>query len=342
MDIIEVNAESHYEAGKQIGVKTKELQQLFYAKFIPECSWDILVKQAASYLIETEKLFPHFVSELRGLALGIGVPFERVWALQCRDEVLGQLQNGKCSSVFIHTEEGWIVGHNEDDFWNGFSKEEARSLYFMVNKSIAGKSIFYLGFPFMIGGETVSINSSGTVQTINTLHHKDIQAGGVPRNIIARALCEMGSVDTIRDTLAKTKRASGYCHTFLIDNKLSCVESTETAFEFITPSDRFVHTNHYLGSLAAFEEKEDEGHFVTVERCDAIQHKIGTVKTGDELKQILHTQTNSESSIYRDGDFSRTMASVIIEVATGTVYVSNRNKGDESDWEKIIPFPKAP
>lgn len=340
MNIIDVNAESHYEAGRQIGVQTKELQQMFYAKLIPECPWDVLVAKAIPFLSATEQLFPHFISELRGLSEGIEIPFERVWAIQCRDEIVSQLESEKCSSVFIHTDTGWLVGHNEDDYWSGFSKEEVRQLYFMVRKTIAGNSMVYLGFPFMIGGETVSIHSSGVIQTINTLHHRNIQVG-VPRNIIARALSEMGSLDKIQDTLTQTKRASGYCHTFLIDNILSCIESTESAYELIDTADRFAHTNYYLGSLAEFEEKEDEGHTVTVERCDNLKQKIGTVQTIEDLKKVLHTKTVSENSIYRDGEFTITMVSIVIDVSTGILYAANRNTGDEADWEKIILYPKA-
>lgn len=340
MDVIEVNADSHYEAGRQLGIKTKELQQMFFARFIPECPWDVLIAKSLPFLAITEQIFPQFVLELRGLAEGIGVPFERVWAIQCRDEVLGLLKNEKCSSVFIRTDTGWLVGHNEDDFWNGFSKEEVRQLYFIVHKTIAGSSIFYLGFPSMVGGETVSLHSSGVIQTINTLHHINIQIG-VPRNIIARALSEMRSLDTIQTTLSQTKRASGYCHTFLIDNTLSCIESTEASYELIDTGDRFVHTNHYLGSLSRFEESEDEGHAITLGRCSNIRQKIHAVQTVDDLKEVLHAKTDSENSIYRDGEFSITMVSVIIEVSTGTLYISNRNKGDGADWEKIIPYPKA-
>jgi len=341
MDIIEVNASSHFEAGKQVGMKTRELQQMFYAKLVPEYPWEVMVRQSMPFLEVTERMFPQFVAELQGLAEGIGVPFERVWAIQCRDEIIGHHQNERCSSVFVRTDAGWIVGHNEDDFWNGFSKEEARKLYFLVRKTIAGDSIFYLGFPFMIGGETISIHSSGTVQTINTLHHKNIQIG-VPRNIIARALCEVDSFDKVRNLLGNTRRASGYCHTLLIEGTLSCIESTERSFEFIPTGDRFTHTNHYLGSLVESEEYEEEGYAITTKRCIAIGQKIGTVKTAANLKELLHTKSASEYSIYRDGEFSITMVSVIYDCAKGVLSVANRNNGDDTDWEDIIPFPKEP
>lgn len=340
MDIIEVNASSHYEAGKQVGIKTRKIQQSFYAKLIPEYPWDVMVQRSLPFLEVTEHVFPQFVSELRGLAEGIGIPFERVWAIQCRDEILGQKQNERCSSIFIRSPGGWIVGHNEDDFWSGFSKEEARDLYFLVRKTIAGNSIFYLGFPFMIGGETISVHSSGTVQTINTLHHRDIQVG-VPRNIIARALCETDSYDAVRAILSDTKRASGYCHTLLIDGTLSCIESTEKSFEFIPTSDRFMHTNHYLGSLVGSEEYEEEGYAITTKRCATIGQKIGAVATVEDLKKLLHTKTDSENSIYRDGEFSITMVSIVYDAATGMLSVANRNKDEGTDWESIIPFPKA-
>lgn len=340
MDIIEVNTSSHYEAGRQVGVKTKEIQRMFYAKLVPEFPWDVMVAQSAPFLEVTERVFPHFVSELRGLAEGIDVPFERVWAIQCRDEIVGHHQNERCSSVFVRSDRGWMVGHNEDDFWSGFSKEEARKLYFLVRKTIAGNSIFYLGFPFMIGGETISIHASGTVQTINTLHHKNVQVG-VPRNIIARALCEVDSLEKAQDILAKTKRASGYCHTLLIDGTLSCIESTESSFELIPTADKFVHTNHYLGSLVGSEEYEEEGYEITTKRCAAIGQKIETVETGEDLKTLLHTKSDSEYSIYRDGEFSITMVSVVYDSSKGVLSVANRNNGDRMDWEDIIPFPKG-
>ncbi len=333
MHCLRIQTNSYYDAGKQIGVATKELHQSFYTKFVPGIPWKTLVSESLPYLAETKKSFPHFVEEMRGLADGIEMPFERVWAFNCRDEVESPYPE-RCSSVFIHTNSGWIVGHNEDDYWNGFQENEMREYYFMVSKTISGNGLTYLACPFMIGGETVSVNSSGIIQTINTLYHAHNQIG-VPKNIIARAVSEAKSIEEIKGILAKTKRASGYCHNLLINNNLYCIESTENNFEFIKTTDRFVHTNYFQGLLSSAEDPGYIGKDATKQRCAVIENAIQSVNAIEGLKKTLLYKTESDASIYRKGDGVITMASTIIDTQARTLQVAVENKGDKTDWRNI-------
>jgi len=333
MQHLHIHANSHYEAGRQIGVATRELQLRYFKQFIPEHSWEMVIEKSLPYLMETQKAFPHLVEEIRGLAEGIGLPFENVWAFQCRDEIDKTLAE-RCSSVFIKTSGGWIVGHNEDDYWDGFSKNDARSYYFIVHKSIQNNSILYLACPLMIGGETVSINSSGIIQTINTLHHQDVQIG-VPKNIIARALSEAKDLAEVTEIFEKTKRASGYCHTLLINDDLYCIESSEDKYEFIQTSDKFVHTNHYLGSLSVCEDPLHNGKDISINRCQNIKQKIDFIQTAEELKELLQTQTASADSIYRDGEGTHTMATTVIDPKNKKIYCANENRGTTTSWMNI-------
>lgn len=335
MQFLKVKTNSHYDAGKQIGAVTKELHQEFYRKFVPELPWETLIKESLPYLAVTQRYFPYLIEEMQGLADGIGMPLESVWAFNCRDEIEGT-HNEKCSSVFIKASSGWIVGHNEDDYWRGFPEKEMRKYYFMVSKSISGNNMVYLACPFMIGGETVSMNSSGIIQTINTLHHTNIQVG-VPKNIIARAIAGADSIDAIRTIFNTVKRASGYCHTLLIKNNLYCIESNAQQFEFIQTSNRFVHTNHYLGSLSTSEDNSEKN--LTIQRCAAIKSAIISIDTVEELKKMLLFNTKSDNSIYREGDGVITMATTVITPDMNTIQITNENKGEGTNW-RIIPAPK--
>ncbi|MFZ2206686.1 MAG: C45 family peptidase [Microgenomates group bacterium] len=336
MQFLQIKTSSYYDAGKQIGLATKDLHHEFYRQFVPELPWEILIKESSPYLAATQKYFPYLIEEMRGLADGIGMPLERVWAFNCRDEIEGTY-NEKCSSVFIKTGSGWIVGHNEDDYWRGFQESMMRTYYFMVSKSISGNNMTYLACPFMIGGETVSMNSSGIIQTINTLHHANIQVG-VPKNIIARAIAGADSIEAIRTIFDTTRRASGYCHTLLVKNNLYCIESNAQQFEFIQTSNRFVHTNHYLGSLSISEDNSEKN--LTIQRCAAIKDAIVTTETVEELKKVLLFNTKSDSSIYREGDGVITMATTVITPDMNTIQITNENKGEETNW-RIIHTPQS-
>jgi len=334
MKFLHVKENSYYDVGKQIGIATKELHREFYNRFVPELPWEHLIRDSLPYLEITQKYFPHLIEEMKGLANGIEMPFERVWAFNCRDEIITSFTE-KCSSVFVKTSSGWVVGHNEDDFWRGFQSGEMRSYYFMISKTISGNNMTYLACPFMLGGETVSINSSGIIQTINTLHHSNTQIG-VPKNIIARAVAEADSIESVQVIFNTIKRASGYCHTLLIKNNLYCIESNAQQFEFIQTSDRFVHTNHYLGSLSLFEDNSEKN--ITIQRCFAIKDAISFVNTVDELKKVLQCNTRSKDSIYREGDDAVTMATTIINPDEKVIRIANENKGEKTDW-LVIPTP---
>lgn len=334
MQYLQIKANSYYDAGRQIGIATKKLHKDFYDQFVPELPWDNLMRESLPYFEVTQKYFPHLIEEMKGLANGIEMPLERVWAFNCRDEVVDSYKE-KCSSVFIKTSSGWIVGHNEDDYWKDFRSEEMRNYYFMISKSISGNNMTYLACPFMLGGETISINSSGIIQTINTLHHSDIQIG-VPKNIIARAIAEVDSLDAVKNILSNTKRASGYCHNLLIKNSLHCIESNAMEFECIKISDRFVHTNHYLGTLSVSENNEENN--TTIKRYIAIKDALSSIDTADELKKVLLFNTGSKGSIYREADDGVTMATTIIAPDMKVIQIANENKGEKTFW-KIIPTP---
>jgi len=333
MRLLQIQANSYFDAGKQIGIATRELCEEFLSHFVSEIPWETLIKKSLPYLAETKKSFPHLIEEMRGLADGVGIPFEKVWAFNCREEVEGSYQE-RCSSVFVKTESGWIIGHNEDDYWGGFQENEVRDYYFIVSKYISENELTYLSCPLMIGGETVSINSSGVIQTVNTLHHSHFQVG-VPKNIIARAVSEAKSIEEVVKIFTTTKRASGYCHNLLINNNLYCIESTSEQFELIQTTERFVHTNHYLGSLSTDEDEEYSGKAITRERCSAIVQAIGTANSTEDLKKILFRKTESDGSIYRTGEGVITMATTIIDTKAKTFEVANNNKGEDTVWENV-------
>ena len=67
--------------------------------------------------------------------------------------------------------------------------KDSKNDIYILRKTIKDTTLLELYYYNTLGGISISINSFGLVQAINTLEHIDSQIG-VPRNIIARWLSE--------------------------------------------------------------------------------------------------------------------------------------------------------
>ena len=101
MRYVEVSAKDHYEIGYRLGKLTSRLQQSFLKAFPLPQPWEHLILKSKPFLRITKKVFPQYVEEVRGLAHGASVPFDRLWVLHCLDELEHKSFIEKCSSVFV-------------------------------------------------------------------------------------------------------------------------------------------------------------------------------------------------------------------------------------------------
>ena len=304
----EIIAKDYYE----LGLKKGELFGDFLRESIEfqkqEYPWNVkLLSRLEPYLKITKKIFPHLVEELQGYAEGAGVPFSDLWLLNLEDE-LQETEIDKCTS--IATNNGLLIAHNED--WDA----ESELSICVLKKTIGSLTILELFYLNTLGGNSVSINSHGYVQTINTLTHADKQIG-VPRNIIARWLSETQSPEDDYYKLANIKRSSGYNHNIVsVNGTIWNIECSAKKQNLTIPECPFVHTNHFLTELCKLEK--DDNSCGTFERFNYASSKVRKSMSLDELERFMsNTSEGRATSIFNEA----TIARMIINLERMIAYI---------------------
>lgn len=328
MRVIEVEAKDHYEAGFLLGKLTRKLQAKFFKAFRPPESWEELIRKSQPYLSATKKVFPQYIDEIRGLSNGSGIPFENLWVFHCLDEIMKKEFVEKCSSVFAKQEQdhAYLIGHNED--WESWTKD----YYFILKRSLDNKTVLELGMAGVICAGTVSVNSKGLVQAINSLHHTDYQIG-TPKQIVARWLSSRESLDRVMEEFPKLHRAAGYCYNLSQETQVLSIESSAKEFEFYESKKSYTHTNHYIGILKEVEE-EYVKKMPSFDRYRQIKSMLSGINSLNRLKELLMFQSPDNSSVYRRGEVA-TVASVIFDLSAKMCYLTQENRGAETTWQNI-------
>jgi len=317
----QVKARSHFELGYKLAKLFKEQYFKSYQDLLEKAaSHKILVTNSQLYLRLTNETFPQYIEELKGYANGLGVEFGNFWLMYLYTTV--DMIPEKCTSVF--SADGMIVGHNEDNF------DYLTERISLLEKTIRGTTILELYYSNGLGGDACGINSHGYVQTINTLHQKDIQVG-IPSNIIARWLSE--TIHPINDyeKIKKMKRAAGYSHTLAnLQGEVINIESTARFAELIKPSLPFVHTNHYLTDLSIHEDVANPGN--SRERFDKATELVGSVNTAQDMMNLLESVTSLPSNNERT---SKTLARMVFDLRKKEVWCWLAREAAQG-W---IPYP---
>ncbi len=278
----------NYSIGYEIGRKLKKvMKNITNKKIIDVKNYKTKTK---SFLKYTKQTYPELINELKGLSDGSDLPFELVFAFNCREAFVQK--NERCTT-FIDPKKR-LIAHNED--WDG----NIENLYILKAK-INKLKILSLNYALELSGTSVAITSNSLVQTINDLSSNDTQIG-VPKNFIARRILEKKSINEIKNTLNNTKRASGFNHIIWTSEGFFNIESTAKKYILQKIDKKFVHTNHYLTSLSNFESTKS---ISTRDRLKRAREIIGS----KNMKQILSDRKCYPNSILS----KRTLASIIIK-----------------------------
>jgi isopenicillin-N N-acyltransferase-like protein len=107
--------QQHGSAAKvQISRCIKFYQTLFLAKC--KMDWETVKAFSLKYQPYLEANWPHYISELRGVAEGAGVTYEDILALNVRTEIAFGAFNDGCTAVSWKGEKTSILAQNWD--WN--------------------------------------------------------------------------------------------------------------------------------------------------------------------------------------------------------------------------------
>lgn len=304
----QIEAKNYFDLGYQIGQKFGSYLRQTVQWQKKNCLWYFkLLRRSRAYLAVTKRAFPYLVEELEGYAKGAKVSFEDLWLLSLEDELFHSSYE-KCTSIIAA--QGSMIAHNED--WD----RDVKDGICVMKKTIGKLSILELFYLNTLGGNAISINSNGFVQTINTLPQIDKQIG-VPKNVIARWISETENPERDFKKLVAIRRSSGYSHTVCsMDGNIWNLECSAKDQILGRPDTPFVHTNHFLSELGRLENyAHKDGTFA---RFYFASSKIKDSISRSAIKRIADdTSCGPVQSVFN----LMTIARMIIDVNNMTAYI---------------------
>jgi isopenicillin-N N-acyltransferase-like protein len=348
--IIEASG-THREVGRQVGEEARDLVVLgveaYEARFesLAGFSFKEAAERARAYLRPAEDYVPQSVDQLRGVAEGANVAFERLFALNCSEEFTCAADVAwpaeHCTSFAVAAGGRVVSGHNEDWYPEEIEAQTIRIVRLTGREG--GGGFISAGPPYdlPITGVTVAGFSSAA----NTVYYRDERVG-VPNNFLLTAVLGQPDLERARDLIGRTPRARGSNH-LLCDarGRVWDVETSGERWAFLDgspPPDRaakagatalVTHTNHYVSpELAPGDASLSEGSRLRRERAEELL--IAGLEAGDDLVElgeaVLTDHANAPFSICDhwedddpDPDQSVTTASMVWEPAEGRAHIAS-------------------
>ncbi|XP_045205518.2 uncharacterized protein LOC123557848 [Mercenaria mercenaria] len=226
--VLYIKAYNNFDVGFKIGntfkhfiqehvtTKTAELLYSFYKTEEGRKLYNAAVET-------TERCYPHIVEEIKGMAEGSDVSFERLFLQDMVSEILLHHSNKSnekevghdseiagCTDIMVNTSDCRVLAHNED-----WGTEVENRMYMVdvdldksalcevniknqetINQVTARRNERYLAciFPGYLAGNTFYVNKTFAV-SINSLVPKKVNHGAVPVDILLRALIGCESIE---------------------------------------------------------------------------------------------------------------------------------------------------
>ncbi len=193
-DILEVGG-SHREIGRQVGEGARPLIERSLGTYEVEFESFAGMSLAAAevltppLLAAAERSLPQYVDELRGMAEGAGVPFARLFLINCGEELTcsPSLEAGRCTSLALAGEGRTVVAHNED--WEQRDIPNQLLLRMTLADGTRLLTMTTAGLLAMTG-----MNSHGLAVGANTVYASEGPPGGlrpgVPDSLVCRWILE--------------------------------------------------------------------------------------------------------------------------------------------------------
>lgn len=325
----------HFSVGQQIGYHTRTAitdrlnasstirQTLEWVQTSNEgkAAYDAMLKTATD-------LYPAYIEELQGMALGSGVSFQTLFVMNTRSELSSFQKNAApgvehCSDYLVYnqgiaskgqSEKSGVVlmGHNED------GGSEDRSVSTLITVHLEGPKVKnpvkFTSFVYPGDLPTVAFfwNEFGTVGTMNGLYPCTCLYGGIGRNFISRDLCEATDIDDAIRRVSITNQATGHSYNLanVHEGRLVNVEVAPGTAESDNGKPRYVVTpiqpNTTSSSSALF--RANSYLFLDgIESCESpsSEHRLtraGELPVADDsasIRRVLGDTEDVEYPIYR-------------------------------------------
>lgn len=300
-------------------------------------SRDTLRTRALRFRPLFEKVCPHLLTEIEGLAEGAGVTVEDALVVQLRGE-LANVSDGACTSYVISgkgTASGeTLIGQTSD------TPPELMEFGYVLHLEPDDRpELLMWTFGGMIGYH--GVNRHGVAHFANALGGGPAWSFALSHYPLKRMILEQRTLDDVL-TLMRRVRVCSNGNYVLCDGegRILDVELTSAGPEVLneTRDGFFAHANHYLCSAHACPENYAHSLPDSFRRQDRvtslISERFGSIDVAD-MKRILSDHDGHPSSICRhphDGSDHGmldhrgvTVAAIIAEPAYGRLHISRGN-----------------
>ncbi|KVM71614.1 peptidase C45 [Burkholderia gladioli] len=318
------------EIGRRLGELARPLMAAYRAQ---SRAWQALEARLGEPWLpvwrrQAEAMFPDCVAELDGLAEGLGLPAELVFAWNCRGELLNRSGDG-CTTVAARDASRCRIAHNEDG--DPFLLDRC---WLVEVRPTRGPGFLSFCYPGSLPGHTFALNRAGLVQTINNVRIT-APAAGVPRMVLARAVLDATSLDAALALLRDTPLASGFHHMLGCagDARIVSVEASAARTSVTSVEARYGHANHLVHSGP---NPDADAQIVTASsrdrqaRLDELLPALAATDL-DALAGVLADRGGAGLPIFRDDpadpDDENTLATALFEIDQHGVDFSVRRDG---------------
>jgi len=316
---------SNYDVGFMIGKKFKqkfkkllETEEKNYKKESGKSLSEYANKLKNTKKI-SQKFFPQYVEEIKGISEGSGIEFNHIFALGCEDDLVYN-----CTSIAGFSKKGILLGHNED-----WLLDHINSLYICKIKQKNKPDSISLSYIGHLPGFSVGLNSERFAFTGNSLHFKTNKRG-IPLQFFKRALLDIKKQNQIIKLVSMKNKMIGENSLMIFKNKLFDIEFSPKNYSIINGKKYLAHTNHVLSKKLFTQETRHSNN--TIGRLNRANHLLPNNKISFNLfKKILSDHHKAPASICRheykkrNGALSSTIASVIINVTKKEFSVAHGN-----------------
>ncbi|MFT8674353.1 MAG: C45 family peptidase [Acetobacter sp.] len=267
--------------------------------------------------ILTQTRFPQFYEELRGLADGLELPFDAVFAWNCRGDIRAMNPDG-CTTVQLPGPSR-VVAHNED----GDPGLRAGCALATVRPR-QGRRFTAFVYPASIPGHTFSLNDAGVVMTVNNI--RSLAGGdGLPRMVLTRALLDCGSTAQCVEMLETLPRSGGFHLTLArpVEADSLSVEFTHGGLSVTPIVAPGAHANHLVhDAMRSAPQTVTQSSRARQVRADSLIARAERHDAGLALEILRDTQ-NKALPIFRtqpdDPDHENTLASAVFTLGQDRV-----------------------
>lgn len=298
---------------REIGIALGRMgREAVHRHLLPAAIWQRVTGaqhagRVARMAASVQQRFPRIWQELDGLAEGLGLPLDQVFAWNCRGDLLASVPDG-CTTVLLPGPRP-VLAHNEDGlpFFRG-----ACFIADVAPDDAPGFRAFC--YPGSIPGHTFAFTDTGLVQTVNNLRLTGVEPD-MPRMVLGRAALAAATLDEVLAIL-RAGAGSGGFHFGLShrrDRRILSVEYGEGEVSVQELTRPAIHANHALHHGQGLK-----GQIITRSSADRQARGEALLNTGTAPLAILWDQGGDGLPVWRqepeDPDDENTLATVLLAI----------------------------